>query len=130
MVWRTKHRAGRRKRERIAALKKGPVISSVETGRYISDKAKQQLRRSAWRSKHANRSADDNIEIIDLTLDLEEPPIPKKADKLEFASEDIQNLENTELSQSTYTTTVTKYFAKIEQYLLTMKYSRENQINN
>jgi len=127
MVWRNKHRAGRRKRERIAALKKGPVISSVETGRYISDKAKQQLRRSAWRAKHANRPTDDNIETIDLTSNFEEPPTPKeKADKLEFLSENIQNLENAELSRSTYTTTVTKYFAKIEQYLLTIKYSREN----
>jgi len=47
MVWRNKHRTGRKKRERIAALKKGPIITAVEIGRYISDKTKQQLRRSA-----------------------------------------------------------------------------------
>jgi len=38
MVWRNKHRAGRKKRERIATLTKGPTITSVEAGRYISDK--------------------------------------------------------------------------------------------
>jgi len=130
MVWRNKHRAGRRKRERIAALKKGPVISSVETGQYISDKAKQQLRRNAWRAKHVNRPVDDNIEIVDLTLNLEKPPTPEKTDKLEFSSEVTHNLENTEPSQSTYTTTITKYFTKIEQYLLTVKHPRKNQIDN
>jgi len=30
MVWRNKHRAGRRKRERIAASKKQPTIIAVE----------------------------------------------------------------------------------------------------
>jgi len=33
MVWRKKHRAGRRRHERIAALKqKQPIITTVETG--------------------------------------------------------------------------------------------------
>jgi len=53
MVWRNKHRAGRRKRERIAALQKGLTITSVETGHYISERTKQQLRRAAWRVRHA-----------------------------------------------------------------------------
>jgi len=130
MVWRNKHRAGRRKRERIAALRKGPIITSVETGQYITDKTKQQLRRSAWRARHANRPVDNNIEIVDLTQNLEEPPTPERTDRLEFSSEDTQNLENIEPSQSTYTTTITKYFAKIEQYLLTVKHPRENQVDN
>jgi len=71
MVWRNEHTAGRRKRERIAALKKGPIITSVEIGQFVSDKIKQQLRLSAWRAKHANRPVDDNIELVDLNL--EEP---------------------------------------------------------
>jgi len=66
MVWRNKHRAGRRKRERIAALQKRPTIIAIETGHYI-DQAKQQLRRAAWRAQHANRPIDHDIEIIDLT---------------------------------------------------------------
>jgi len=122
MVWRNKHRAGRRKRERIAALKKGPIITSVESGQFVSDELKQQLRRSAWRTKHANRPVDDNIELIDLTH--EEPPTPENTDRSEF-SEDTQNLEP---SPSTYTTIVTKYFSRIERHLLTIGYIKE--INN
>jgi len=64
MVWRNKHRTGRRKRERIAALKqKQPIITAIETGHFIADKAKLQLRRAAWRAQHANRPSDHNIEI-------------------------------------------------------------------
>jgi len=124
MVWRNKHRAGRRKRERIIALKKGPIITSVEIGQFVSDEIKQQLRRSAWRAKHANRPVDDNIELVDLTL--EEPPTPENTDKLEF-SEDTQNLEP---SPSIYTTTITKYFSRIERYLMAIKYSSKIQVNN
>jgi len=48
MVWRKKHRADRRKRECIAALKqKQPIITAIETGHFIADKAKHQLRRAA-----------------------------------------------------------------------------------
>jgi len=117
MVWRTKNRAGRRKRERIAALKKSPIITSIETGQYVTDKIKQQLRRSAWRAKHANRPVDDNIVIVDLTQNPEELPTPEKPDRVDFSLEDAQNLDNKELSHSTYTTTITKYFTKIEQYM-------------
>jgi len=55
---RNKHRAGRRKRKRIAALQKGPTITSVGTGNYISERTKQQLRRAAWHARHANRPID------------------------------------------------------------------------
>jgi len=120
MVWRNKHRAGRRKRERIAALRKGPVITSIESGQFISDEIRQQLRLSAWRAKYANRPVDDNIELIDLTL--EEPPIPENTDKSEFL-EDTQNLEP---SPSIYTTTITKYFSRIEQHLMAIKYPINN----
>jgi len=44
MVWRKKHRAGCRKRERIAGLKqKQPIITAIETGYFITDEAKCQL---------------------------------------------------------------------------------------
>jgi len=130
MVWRTKNRAGRRKREKIAALKKGPKITSVETGRYITDEIRQQFRRSAWRAKHANRPVDDNIELVDLTQNLEEQSTPEKTDKIDFLLEYNQDLNNVEQLHSTYTTTVTKYFTKIEQYLMTIKHSKENQAND
>jgi len=130
MVWRNKNRAGRRKRERIAALKKGPIITSVETGQYITDKIKQQFRRNAWRARHANRPVDNNIVLVDLTQDLEELPTPEKIDRVEFSLEDTQNLDNEEPSHSTYTTTITKYFTKIEQYLLTIKHPKENQVDD
>jgi len=130
MVWRTKNRAGRKKRERIAALKKGPTITSIETGQYVTDKIKQQLRRNAWRAKHANRPVDDNIVIVDLTQNPEELSTLEKTDRVDYSLEDAQNLDNKELSHSTYTTTITKYFTKIEQYLMTIKYPKENQAND
>jgi len=64
MIWRNKHRAGRKKR--IAALQKRSTIVAVKTGHYIADQAKQQLRRAARRAQHANRPTDHNVEIIDL----------------------------------------------------------------
>jgi len=67
MVWRKKHRVGHRKRKRIATLKqKQPVIAIIETSHFITDNARRQLRRAAWRAQHANRPSDHNIEIIDL----------------------------------------------------------------
>jgi len=50
MVWLVdkKHRAGRRKHERIAALKqKQSIITAIETGHFMIDEAKRQLRRAA-----------------------------------------------------------------------------------
>jgi len=130
MVWRTKNRAGRRKREKIAALRKGPKITSVETGRYITDELKQQLRRNAWRMKHANRPVDDNIELVDLTQDQEEQLTPEETNEVDFVLEYNQNLNHVEQLHSTYTTTVTKYFTKIEQYLMTIRRSKEDQTND
>jgi len=130
MVWRTKNRAGRRKREKIAALRKGPKIISVETGRYISDELKRQLQRNAWRTKHANRPVDDNIELVDLTQDQEEQLTPERTNELNPILECNQDTNNAGRLYSTYTTTVTKYFMKIEQYLTTIRRSKENQINN
>jgi len=67
MVWRNKHRAGRRKREHIAALQRQPKITTVESGQFIIEHAKRQLQRAAWRARHANLSNEQNIETIDLT---------------------------------------------------------------
>jgi len=103
---------------------------SVETGRYISDKTKQHLRRSAWRARHANRPVNNNIEIIDLTQNVEETPTPEKIDQIKFQPDGTPNPEIVESSQTIYTTTITKFFTKIEQYLLTVRHSRENQIDN
>jgi len=112
MVWRNRHRAGHRKRERIITLQKQPKITAIKTGDFISDHAKQQLRRAAWRARHADLSDNQNIEIIDLTRDIEE------------TSND--NIEQTESTQTIYTTTITKLFTKIEQHLLTIGYMKEN----
>jgi len=76
MVWRNKHRAGRRKRERIVVLQKQPKITAVESGQFISEHAKRQLQRAAWRARHVNLSNDQNIETIDLTQETEENPNP------------------------------------------------------
>jgi len=54
MVWRKKHCAGRRKRERIAVLKqKQPIITAVEIGHFITDKTRRELHRAAWRAQRA-----------------------------------------------------------------------------
>jgi len=113
MVWRNKHRAGRRKRERIAALQRQPKITAVVSGQFISEHAKQQLQRAAWRARHANLSNEQNIETIDLTQETEEN----------------LNLDNTEQVESTptvYTTTITKLFTRIEQHLLIIGYIKQN----
>jgi len=83
MVWRNKHRAGRRKRERIAALQKRPIITAVETGHFLTDRMRQQLRRAAWRAQHANPSSNHNVEIIDLTQETEEIPNLENTEQLE-----------------------------------------------
>jgi len=67
MVWRNKHRGGRRERERIAVLQRQPKITAVESGQFISEHAKRQLQRAACRARHANLSNEQNIETIDLT---------------------------------------------------------------
>jgi len=92
MVWRKKHRAGRKKRERIAASQKGPIITSVETGQFLTETTRQHLRRRAWRARHANRPVDSNIEIIDLTQNVEEFPTPE-TDQNESQLDDTQNPE-------------------------------------
>jgi len=133
MVWRNKHRADRRKRERIAALQKGRTIISIETGHYISERTKQQLRRAAWRAQRANHPIDNNAEIIDLTQDPEGTSNPENINRIESLLEgtsDPESIELTESPQTIYTTTITKLFTKIEQHLLTIRYTRENQINN
>jgi len=77
MVWRNHHRAGRKKREHIAALQRRPTITAIETGHYISEQTKQQLHRAAWRARHVNRPIDNNIETIDLTQETEGTPNPE-----------------------------------------------------
>jgi len=112
MVWRNKHRADRRKRERIAALQRQPKITTVESSQFISEHAKRQFQRTAWRARHANLSNEQNIETIDFTQETEEN----------------LNLDNTERIESTptvYTTTTTKLFTRIEQHLLTIEYIKE-----
>jgi len=112
MVWRNRHRAGRRKRERIATLQKQPKITAIETGDFISDHAKQQLRRAAWRARHADPPNNQNIEIIDLTRDTEE--------------NSNDNTEQTEPTQTVYANTITKLFTRIERHLLTIGYIKGN----
>jgi len=97
---------------------------------YITDELKQQLRRNAWRTKHANRPVDDNIELVDLTQDQEEQLTPEETNEVDFVLEYNQDLNNVEQLHSTYTTTVTKYFMKIEQYLMTIRRSKEDQTND
>jgi len=117
MVWRNKHRAGRRKRERIAELQKRPTITAIETGQFLSDSAKQKLRRAAWRARHASFSVEQDVETIDLT---QEP---------EKTTNSTDTTEQTE-SPAVYTATVTRLFTKIENQLLIIRYNKENQINN
>jgi len=112
MVWRNKHRASRRKRERIAALQKQPKITAVESGQFISEHAKRQLQRTAWRARHTNFSNDQNIETIDLTQETEENP-------------NFDNTEQVESTPTVYTTTITKLFIRIEQHLLSIGYIKE-----
>jgi len=112
MVWRNKHRAGRRKRERIAASKKQPTIIAVEKGYFLSDRTKQQLQRAAWRARHLNLPDDPNTEIIDLTQEPEE-------------NSNLENIEQIKTTQTVYTATVTKLFTRIEQHLLTIGYMKE-----
>jgi len=47
MVWRNHHRAGRRKRECIAALQRRPTITAIEVGQFLSDSMKWKLQRAA-----------------------------------------------------------------------------------
>jgi len=109
MVWRNKHRSGRRKRERIAALQRQPKITAIESGQFISDRTKQQLQR-AWQARHANLPNEQNIETIDLTQETEENP----------------NNNTEQVSTPTvYTTTITKLFTRIEQHLFTIGYIKE-----
>jgi len=58
MVRRNHHRAGRRKRERIATLQRRPTIIAVEIGHYIADQAKRQLR----------QRGENNTSIVLLTI--------------------------------------------------------------
>jgi len=102
MVWRNKQRTGRRNREPIAALQKHPKITSIESGKFISDHAKRQLQRAAWRAQHANLCNEDNIETIDLTREPEENTNPDK----------IEQIQST---PTVYTATITKLFTRIEQ---------------
>jgi len=83
MVWRNKHRAGRRKRECIAALQRQPKITAVESGQFISEHAKRQLQWAAWRARHANLSNEQNIETIDLNQKTEENPNPDNTERVE-----------------------------------------------
>jgi len=117
MVWRNHHRAGRRKRERIAILQKRPTITAIETGQFLSDSAKRKLQRAAWRARHANLPEEQDVEIIDLTQEPEETANP------------TNTIEQTE-SSTVYTTTITQLFTKIEQQLLTIRYMKENQISS
>jgi len=115
MVWRNMHRAGCRKRERIAVLKqKQPIITAIETGYFIADKAKQQLRRAAWRAQHANRPSNHNIETIDLTQELDKTPNPEhaKSTKPPF-------------TPTNYMIKVLQFFNEIEQYLLSIRYIKK-----
>jgi len=91
MVWRNKHRAGRRKRERIAALQKHPKITEIESGKFISEHAKRQLRRAAWRAQYANLCERNNIEMT------QEP-------------EENTDPEQTEPTSTVYTAAITKLF--------------------
>jgi len=111
MVWRNKHRAGRRKRERIIALQNQPKITAIESGHFVSDHTKRQLRRAAWRARHADLPENQNIEIIDLTKETKENP--------------NNNTEQVDSTQTVYTTTITKLFTRIEQHLLTIGYMKE-----
>jgi len=74
MVWRNHHRADRRKRERIAVRQA------------ITFPNKQQLRRAAWRARHANRLINNNIETIDLTQEIEGTPNPENIEQIESPS--------------------------------------------
>jgi len=117
MVWHNNHRAGRRKRERIAALQKRPIITAIETGQFLSDNAKQKLQRAAWRARHANFSEKQDVETIDLTQEPEETTnSTDTAEQIEFPA--------------VYTATVTRLFTKIEKQLLIIRYKKRNQINN
>jgi len=111
MVWRNKHRAGRRKREHIAALRKQPIITEIESGKFISDHAKRQLLRAAWREQHANLCDRNDIEIIDLTQESEE---------------DIDS-EQAVPTQTIYTATITRLFTQIEQHLSTVGYLKRKE---
>jgi|GEM_PF-6712517 len=82
----------------------------IESGKFISDHAKRQLHRVAWRVQHANLCDKDNIEIIDLTQEPEENTNP----------------EQTEPTPTVYTATITKLFTQIEQHLLTVGYLKDN----
>jgi len=86
MVWRNHHRAGRRKREHIAALQKRPIITTVETGNFLTDRTKQQLRRAVWQAQHANPSNDHDVEIIDLTQETKRTPNPENIEQTESPS--------------------------------------------
>jgi len=88
MVWRKKYR----RRKRTAALKqKQPIITAIETGNFITDNARCQLRRTAWRAQHTNLLSNlSTIEIIDLTRNSDEIPNAEyiKSTELQFISTD------------------------------------------
>jgi len=117
MVWRNHHRAGRKKRERIALLRKRPTIIAIETGQFLPDSVKQKLQRAAWRARHANLPEVQDVETIDLTQEPEET---------------AEHTSTTELTESStvYTSTITRLFTKIEQQLLIIQHMKENQIDN
>jgi len=118
MVWRNHHRAGRGKRERIAALQKRPTITSIETGQFLTENQKRKFRRAAWRARHANNSlGEQDVEVIDLTREPEE---------IVTSTEIVEDLE----PSTVYATTITHLFTKIEQQILTIQHMKENQFSN
>jgi len=95
-----------------ASPQRQPKITAVESGQFISEHAKRQLQRAAWRARHANLSNEQNIETIDLTQETEENP-------------NHDNTERVESTPTVYTTTIRKLFTRIEQHLLTIGYIKE-----
>jgi len=82
---------------------------AIETGHFIADKAKQQLRRATWRAQHTNRLSNHNVETIDLTQESDETPNPERA-------------KSTKLAPTNYMIKVIQFFNEIEQYLLSIRY--------
>jgi len=68
-----------------------------------------------------------------LTRDAEETSKPENINQIEPPLKetlDSEIIESTESPQTIYTTTIIQLFTKIERYLLTIQYTRENQIDN
>ena len=111
MVWRNRHRAGRKKRAKFEKLRKTNVpITRIQIRQFIYPQARRQLKRAHLRQKYRDQGSPNSV--IDLTSDKPTDSSPSNTPSnlslgFEFpspfyspTSDNFQNTESSTLSHS------------------------------